>query len=1562
MDTFETLHQQVVQLAPGLPGPLPVTPPYVNRAQQKFDHVLDMLQGFEGKNVLDCGAAPGGATWALKKRGAIVTSVTKPPQGAPTYRRDLVGDDSYYRDLRHSLPDFIDDRYFDAIVIDCQPFDSQNTYPENLHINYSTYLYIIKRYLRVHGSIIVKCGGREFPDFLLYFNKIRLLKPPTIGAENGEFYVFASEYYPGRDDSILSPLQRKFAEFARQIKRQQLNSMNAAIASGQRLGTAMVDMSIITPSYHNYVEISEMEMLPICRVMQRRNIIAVDGFSHFALAFCGAYLTAHRSSRALIHTDTLFECDYMTRVKRPFTPGCDAVDSQVGCYLASTDQTIQLTVPCCKCEYHTPDAETLFYICYDAEMTTREIERRVNCHSDCLFELPHSYRVLTMDTHTPVKPIYTCKNIRIYRKTVSNLCVAPRRSQILVSSDLDEKALGELQRVGVDVVNTGKPAPHPFCAGARRCLQAFVEERILSHGCAIVDVYGSKRFPHDKKYVKRPIITSADHQRSYGIDTPMCKCRSLFCTCEPFATFNHEHRGRIAYMLVDVVHFMPLRDLYKVAMASHNQICYVISHRMEGTRGVSMFGEYTWNKTAQQVHVTIGNGAKSAASSWGYKFSHPWPKWMNNFDSGKLEVTLDDGSIGILQVNYLTHAGTHVAWSIGVAPDARPDIVLPNTKIVDVHKWKGRGQIIGYKDYKLTVVNDFVQYKTDWSEESRVLSTKKVSVLLGEEFDIGARSQWGDTEEIVIRRHKIYSVVCIYKSNIGSEVPSDAIYADADIFVHCCSLQSAESAGQYINGAWLVGTLKAYAKEYNLPCQARFAVTYSNLAYLDKLSQEQRMGKCLHQQYHNWHWFIPLLTSLMIVFVPILLHHTHKTVRFMGHVISWHTYLILPAMIVLLLLAHTFYFAMRVRVTTRQLAIFTLGMFLFAVGWIFTLKPLVAFGAAADEDENNNKFTGGVQLIDGLFIYLSLCLAITLRQVYEERYGKDAMAKKAARTVYTKIKSVMIKTRCTDIVLPEVDPNWWYEYITDKPAKCEAVHKVNVQQCGPTIDMATHYYPHACHKAAERALIGRHIRVMPEWDTAYIEKMYDTVGDMMKEGLRTDVPRMDPYEWANNKRWPKNKRFVATRAVKRLRNLNKKHCRRKAFIKKEESMVEGGHIFKKDFKERFIQAATPEYNAVMGPMCAAFSVEIKRAWNGKDHVLHYACCNSRKLCDVVARHQARGLTSCMATDFSAFDSTEHNDILEIERRIIRHVMLDLNKNEEYALAMQNETEGIVTCHDDGVKIRYGGKGGRRRSGDADTSVGNTVVNAFSQLSALARIVGQEKLQWWIDTRKFVIHILGDDMFMQCTPEVARAYVAATKTDHFDKLGLKVTLDLIDGTLRDVVFLRRKFYSAQVNSPKDPPIMAVPLVGRCFQRAFAKYVGFPQFKAESAAHALAVCRGLICYYRGFPVIERTLQNIMRVAQLESADLSLEKHEEITRAVRKRHLHLAADETFETTTPLADRERASDQILSATGVAEFCEETGLSDKIIAELDAAGDKMTTHLVLLDHPWWIAQLRACL
>jgi hypothetical protein len=216
----------------------------------------------------------------------------------------------------------------------------------------------------------------------------------------------------------------------------------------------------------------------------------------------------------------------------------------------------------------------------------------------------------------------------------------------------------------------------------------------------------------------------------------------------------------------------------------------------------------------------------------------------------------------------------------------------------------------------------------------------------------------------------------------------------------------------------------------------------------------------------------------------------------------------------------------------------------------------------------------------------------------------------------------------------------------------------------------------------------------------------------------------------------------------------------------------------------------------------------------------------------------RGEIVVMENDFSRFDSTIGVSMLRLERAVYKR-FFRMPDNVMRALRSQEKTKGSTS---NGVK--YSVTGGRH-SGDANTSVGNTIINGVALLHLVCKTLGCKPQD---APMRGVFG--GDDSYILMPREVAEIVFAAAPA-YFAALGLRPKPKLLTPA-------KAEFYSS-VFVPTAEGTVLLPKPGRSLAKAFYAKEEYGAAKADG--WALSNAEALLRETGVFPWMQDILRDVI-----------------------------------------------------------------------------------------------------
>lgn len=249
----------------------------------------------------------------------------------------------------------------------------------------------------------------------------------------------------------------------------------------------------------------------------------------------------------------------------------------------------------------------------------------------------------------------------------------------------------------------------------------------------------------------------------------------------------------------------------------------------------------------------------------------------------------------------------------------------------------------------------------------------------------------------------------------------------------------------------------------------------------------------------------------------------------------------------------------------------------------------------------------------------------------------------------------------------------------------------------------------------------------------------------------------------------KQRRLSAARQSLKDVALAPRDCFRSLFLKDEKLTKDLG---RGTYAARVISSTSDRAQVALGPYTLASSKFLLKNWDGTENsmtagwrLLYASGRTASEIGDVLHQWHRGGYEHVVDGDYSSFDSTVHIDALRTEHRLYRH-LCDLSNNAEVALNAQLRPRGVFTIRRE-VVAKFSCSG-RRQSGDSNTSVGNSFLNALIVMSAF-RALGLSP---------GCLAICGDDVYVSLAYVLSDAQRDAI-TAKIRQYGMKLELNTRD---------------------------------------------------------------------------------------------------------------------------------------------------------------------------------------
>jgi len=330
---------------------------------------------------------------------------------------------------------------------------------------------------------------------------------------------------------------------------------------------------------------------------------------------------------------------------------------------------------------------------------------------------------------------------------------------------------------------------------------------------------------------------------------------------------------------------------------------------------------------------------------------------------------------------------------------------------------------------------------------------------------------------------------------------------------------------------------------------------------------------------------------------------------------------------------------------------------------------------------------------------------------------------------------------------------------------------------------------------------------------------------------------------------------------------DRENCVADAFVKRE-TLIKNDGLHIANFVPRAIQGRKPVYQVATGPWTLAFSDYLKQEWCAdiSAHPFHpwvyTSGMDAQQLGEwydesVDYMMEQFGSVVVIENDFSKYDATLGSDAVHHE--LSQYDKFCTDESTLKALWAQVTTSGS-TPHG----VVYSDKEGRRKSGDANTSCGNSMLNAHVTAKAYADVMTRRgKDDSHLHYRALV---LGDDNFTVTHMEFADMMDGRVLEEELKSYGLKAKVVIRDDP-RQAEFCSGRFW------PSATGTVWGPKPARVMSKAFYSKRHVPEKQLAQWAKGVALGFARECNHvpvlRAF--VARTLQLTEDVVANEVAEV-------------------------------------------------------------------------------------------
>jgi hypothetical protein len=265
---------------------------------------------------------------------------------------------------------------------------------------------------------------------------------------------------------------------------------------------------------------------------------------------------------------------------------------------------------------------------------------------------------------------------------------------------------------------------------------------------------------------------------------------------------------------------------------------------------------------------------------------------------------------------------------------------------------------------------------------------------------------------------------------------------------------------------------------------------------------------------------------------------------------------------------------------------------------------------------------------------------------------------------------------------------------------------------------------------------------------------------------------------------------------------------------------------------RLISGRHAEYDVIGGPIIKRIAKIISSIWSYCDNNIIKAVYkrfpgvtffstghNKISIGNWFSKHVEMGNAHWYNTDYKRFDASTQRYLLELEADIYASFMDD--PSFKAWLSAQFETHGVIELKDmkDVFKLRYGCNG-TRKSGDQNTSVGNTLINTLVQIYALSK--QYPNVLDLLEHERIAFLVLGDDtVIVVHESDNVKPIDMNRHLQIITNLGLQIEME--KRSQHDVSFCSSYFVPAIVNG--NETYILTQKLGRNLSRAYTTPINY-----------------------------------------------------------------------------------------------------------------------------------------
>jgi len=307
--------------------------------------------------------------------------------------------------------------------------------------------------------------------------------------------------------------------------------------------------------------------------------------------------------------------------------------------------------------------------------------------------------------------------------------------------------------------------------------------------------------------------------------------------------------------------------------------------------------------------------------------------------------------------------------------------------------------------------------------------------------------------------------------------------------------------------------------------------------------------------------------------------------------------------------------------------------------------------------------------------------------------------------------------------------------------------------------------------------------------------------------------------------------------------------KQKPFLKMDKDIKGDGLTAEK--AGRFIMAQSNEVAIILGMVVQSISKPFEQLWKRDASKIIFACgLDTSELSETF--YEAKMMNAnYLDDDFSQYDSTQHSQFHRLLVEIYTYIMDNYCSTQDKPNLLANFWKVRTQIGETTVgRTRLGlmfKLVGTMKSGQADTCLGNTIINVLTHLYAFVKATGLSVEEV---SGKMLMHVLGDDNSMAVPKEWDITGVENTLI----KLGLLPKLE--EKQFKEIKFLNLIPYPIEpLENGRDVQLGLLP--GRMLERILWTH----KLPAHKEAHCVALAKCLLAVSGHVPFIEKFAEGMM-----------------------------------------------------------------------------------------------------